>query len=95
LVCVSWHLSPYKRLLHRSLPSVCVSVCVSLLSLLDKGTVKCIPPFVVSNFSVNTFPRQRIHPTIKELFDASFCMRSASYQRSFFSVKNKCKCKKA
>jgi hypothetical protein len=27
------------------LPSVCVPVCVSLLSLLGKGSVKCIPPF--------------------------------------------------
>jgi hypothetical protein len=32
--------------LHKSIPSVCVSVCVSLLSLLGKGFVKCIPPLV-------------------------------------------------
>jgi hypothetical protein len=32
--------------LHKSLPSVCMSLCVSLLSLLGKGSVKCIPPFV-------------------------------------------------
>jgi hypothetical protein len=31
--------------LHKSLPSVCVSVCVSLLSLLGNGSVKCLPPF--------------------------------------------------
>jgi hypothetical protein len=29
--------------LHKSLPSVCVSVCVSLLSLLDNRSIKCIP----------------------------------------------------
>jgi hypothetical protein len=34
-VCISWHLSP-SQWLHKSLPSVCVSVCVSLLSLLVK-----------------------------------------------------------
>jgi hypothetical protein len=32
--------------LHKSLPSVCVSLCVSVLLLLGKGSVKCIPPFV-------------------------------------------------
>jgi hypothetical protein len=32
--------------LHKSAPSVCVSVCVSLLSLRGKGSVKCITPFV-------------------------------------------------
>jgi hypothetical protein len=29
--------------LHKSLPYVCVAVCVALLSLLGKGPVKCIP----------------------------------------------------
>jgi hypothetical protein len=32
-----------KGVLHKSLPSVCVSVCVSLLSLQGNGTVNCIP----------------------------------------------------
>jgi hypothetical protein len=32
---------------HKSLPSFSVSVCVSLLFMLDKGSVKCTPPFVV------------------------------------------------
>jgi hypothetical protein len=31
--------------LHKSLPSVCVSVCVSLVSLQGNGSVKFIPPF--------------------------------------------------
>jgi hypothetical protein len=31
--------------LHKSLPSVCVSVCVSLLSLQGDGSVECNPPF--------------------------------------------------
>jgi hypothetical protein len=53
--------------LHKSLLSVCVSVCVSPPSLPVKG-------------SVNTFPRQRIHATIKKL-DASFSMRSVPYHR--------------
>jgi hypothetical protein len=32
--------------LHKSLPSVCVSVCVSLLLLLGESWVKCMPPFI-------------------------------------------------
>jgi hypothetical protein len=32
-------------LIHESLLSVCVSVCVSLISLQGNGSVKCIPPF--------------------------------------------------
>jgi hypothetical protein len=67
--------------LHKSFSSVCVSVCVSLLSLQGNGSVKCIPPFGASIGSVDTFPRQRIHTTIEELLDASFSMRSVSYQR--------------
>jgi hypothetical protein len=31
---------------HKSLPSVSVSICVSHPSLLGKGSVRCIPPFV-------------------------------------------------
>jgi hypothetical protein len=46
LVCISWHLSPSQRLLHKSVTSVCVSLCVSLSSLQGKGSVKCMPPFV-------------------------------------------------
>jgi hypothetical protein len=49
---------------HKSLPSVCGSVWISLL---DNG-------------SVNTFPRQRIRAKIEQLLDASFPMRSVSYQ---------------
>jgi hypothetical protein len=40
--------------LHKSFPSVCVSICVSPLSLLGNG-------------SVNTSSRQRIHPITEEL----------------------------
>jgi hypothetical protein len=32
--------------LHKPLPSVCVFVCVSFLSLLDNSLVTCIPPFI-------------------------------------------------
>jgi hypothetical protein len=45
-----------------------VSLCVSLLSLLRKG-------------SVDTFPRQLIHATI-QLLDASFSIQSVSYQKT-------------
>jgi hypothetical protein len=46
-------------MLLKSLPSLCVSVCVSLLSLLHKGLVKCIPLFLPGNNSVMTFPQLR------------------------------------
>jgi hypothetical protein len=109
--------------LHKSLPSVCVSVCVAFPSLLGKVSVNCIPPFIsrqrigkhvpvatntrsnriiagrvifyavrilsmkslwvyvciplslLGNNQVETFPRQQ------ELLEASFSMRSVSYQR--------------
>jgi hypothetical protein len=96
--------------LHKSLPLVCVSVCVSLLSLQGNCSVKCIPHFVakqclgkhvpavtntcnsrrivehvavclciplslLGNNLVKTFPRN------KKLLEASFSMRSMSYQR--------------
>jgi hypothetical protein len=48
---------PINDVLHKSFSSVWVSVCVSLLSLLGKNLV-------------NTFPRQRIHATMQELWDA-------------------------
>jgi hypothetical protein len=38
--------APLSGALLKSLPSVCVSVCMSFLSLLGKGPVNCIPPFV-------------------------------------------------
>jgi hypothetical protein len=41
-----WQLSPTQCLLQKFLPSFCVSVCVSLLSLLGKGSVKYIPLIV-------------------------------------------------
>jgi hypothetical protein len=42
--------------LHKSLPSVCVSVCESLLSLLDNGSVNCNPPFIVRQRSFKHLP---------------------------------------
>jgi hypothetical protein len=41
----------------------------------------CNPSLLLVNGSVNTFQRQRIHATIDEFLDASFTMRSVSYQR--------------
>jgi hypothetical protein len=70
LVCTVYHgnWAHLNGILHKSLPSVCVSICISLLSLL-------------CNSSVNTFPQQQIHATIGELLDASFSMWSVSYER--------------
>jgi hypothetical protein len=73
LVCMSWHLSPSQRRASCYLPSLCVC--------------RCTPPIlgrkrlVLSNGSVYTIPRQRIHATIEELLVTSFSMRSVSYQR--------------
>jgi hypothetical protein len=36
---------------------------------------------VLGNGLLNTFPLQRIHAIVEELFDASFSIRSVSYQR--------------
>jgi hypothetical protein len=63
---------------HQSLPSPCVSVCVSLLSLKGNGWVKCVPPFI---------DKQRlgkhVSAAIMELLDAPFSMKHLSYQRRF------------
>jgi hypothetical protein len=45
--------------LHKSLPSVCVSVCISLPSLQGKGSVKCIPSFIVRQQLGKHIPWQR------------------------------------
>jgi hypothetical protein len=47
--------------LPKSIPTICVSVCVILLSLLDNG-------------SVNTFPLQRIHSTAGQVLDMWACI---------------------
>jgi hypothetical protein len=47
-----------------------VSVCVSFLTSLRKRSVK-------------TLPQQRTHATIEELLDASFSMRSLTYERKW------------
>jgi hypothetical protein len=47
-----------------------VSVYVSFLSMLGKGTVKCIPLFIARQRLGNTFLRQRIHGTVEELLNA-------------------------
>jgi hypothetical protein len=49
----------FNSTLHKPLPSVCMSVCVSLLLLLGNG-------------SENTFPSNRIHTTIEELWMCHF-----------------------
>jgi hypothetical protein len=54
----------HNGVLHKSLPSVCVSVCMALLPLLGKGSVKCVPSFI----SRQHVPAQRIHATIEEIF---------------------------
>jgi hypothetical protein len=59
--------------LNKSLPSVCMSVCVSLISLLGKGSVNCIPLSLLGNGPVNMFPLHRIQETIEKLFDACVC----------------------
>jgi hypothetical protein len=46
LVCIHGNWAHLNGILHKSCPTVCVSVCISLLLLLGKGLVKCIHPSV-------------------------------------------------
>jgi hypothetical protein len=67
--------------LHKFLPSVCVSVCVSLLSLLRKGSVKCISPFIArKRLGKNVLAATNTHNKGMTVV-ASFSMQSVSYQR--------------
>jgi hypothetical protein len=49
--------------------SVCV-LCVTVLLLLDKHSVKCIPPFIARQRLANMFPQQLLHETIEYLLAA-------------------------
>jgi hypothetical protein len=42
------------------------------------------PPMLLSNGSIDTFPRQQLHTIIKELLEAWFSMRSVFYQRRVY-----------
>jgi hypothetical protein len=77
---------PLNGVLHKSLPSVCVSACVSTLSLLTTARLSVSLHSVLGNSSVNTIPRQWIHDATEEFFDASFSMRSVPYQTRGLSV---------
>jgi hypothetical protein len=82
-----WMIEPMYIVAYESIStaSVYVSLCVSFLSLLDKNSFLS----QWGNDSVNTFPRQRIHATIEESFDAcawgsvyiSFLVKSFPGQR--------------
>jgi hypothetical protein len=56
-------------LIKKSLPSVCVSVCVSLATIVAR-----------QRLSRNVTAVTNAHATIEELLDTSFSMRSVSYQ---------------
>jgi hypothetical protein len=58
--------------LHKSLPSVCVPICISL-SLLGNDTVK-------------TFPLHRIHGTIEEFLDICFCGSVYPSVRNWYKI---------
>jgi hypothetical protein len=55
-VFISRHLNPSQQHTYKSLPSVCVSVCVSLLTLLAKGSINCIHSFVTRQRLSNHVP---------------------------------------
>jgi hypothetical protein len=57
--------------LHKSLPSVCVSVCVSLLSLLGNGSVKCLRHFIARQRLDEHIPAAT--NTMEELLDVYVC----------------------
>jgi hypothetical protein len=63
--------------LRKSLPSVCVSVCVSLISLLRNGPVKCILPFIARQRRGKHFAAAKNICKNKELLDA--CVYESAY----------------
>jgi hypothetical protein len=44
----------------------------------------CLPLSLLSNVFVDRFPWQRIHETIEKMLEASFSIRSMSYQRRVY-----------
>jgi hypothetical protein len=59
-----------------------VSLCVSVLSLVGKGSVNCISLFVDGQqLGKNVNPPKDVHLTTEELLDTSFPSRSMSYRR--------------
>jgi hypothetical protein len=56
-----------KGMFHKSFQSVCVSVCISLLSLQGNGSVKRILLFGARQRPVSTFQFQRVEATIEGL----------------------------
>jgi hypothetical protein len=85
LECMSWQLSPSHRVLLKPLTSVYVSICVSLLSLLRKGSIKCtcicgsLCVFLLYGSWITIWWRRSC--CNEELSEASFSMQSESYQR--------------
>jgi hypothetical protein len=67
-VCTSRHLGPHQR-------------NTSEFPLINLCACMCIPLSLLGNGSVKTLPRQRRHAMTEELLEASFSLRSMSYQR--------------
>jgi hypothetical protein len=59
--------------LHKSLPLVCVSVCVSFPSLLGKDSIKCNSHFIVKQRFGKHVTAATNNVTIEELLDACAC----------------------
>jgi hypothetical protein len=76
-----------KSVLHKSFSSVCVSLCVSLLSLLGKSSINCISPFLLGNGCVNLSQQQPIHATIEELLDARVCGSVCVFPYRCYTIK--------
>jgi hypothetical protein len=68
LVCISWNLSQSQWLTHKSPLSICVPVFI-------------FPTVAKQRHGKNVRAATNTHVTIEELLDASFSVRSVSYQR--------------
>jgi hypothetical protein len=76
-VCTTYHdtWAHLNVVLRKSLPSVCVSMCIPPIVARQRLSKSVSLLSLLGNGSVNTFPWQRIHPTIEELLDA--CVRGS------------------
>jgi hypothetical protein len=76
----TWGLLNRVGLIHKSLPSVCVSECLSLLSLVGNGSVNSIPPYVAKQRLGKHVPVAMIILNKEELLDSSFFFFCGPYR---------------
>jgi hypothetical protein len=69
---------------YESLPSLCVSVSVSILKLLNEGLVKCNPPFVArKRLGKDVSAPTNAHAIVEEILDACVCIPCNNSVKTF------------